>query len=207
MWERLVYALKLWWLDPLRSPLPILIFIILMAILPQPSWAEERCLQFADLSDGQFAVMRHGYEVGEPHNFGYTMAALALKETQGGKYLVNLNDPSFGPWQVTVRNIIHFGAGGEPVSDWSRDRMIERMINDIRWSAETALKVLLYWDEYHHRTMTYDSMAEYWVNLWGSYNAGVHYDGTAGRLYSETVNQLVRDLSLCDLFGYLEGNA
>lgn len=204
MWQRLLFVLRFWMLNPMQSPLPILILIALLVILPRGSWADERCEEFAALEDGQFAVMQHGYQVGREHNLGYTMAALALQESESGKYLVNLNDPSFGPWQVTVGNIVHFRGEGREVSDWSRDRMIERMMTDIRWSAETALQVLLYWDDYHNRTGTYESLSEYWVNLWGSYNAGIYYSGTTGRAYADEVQRLVRNLSLCNVFGYLE---
>lgn len=57
-------------------------------------------------SPKQKAVLLKAYEYGAPHDLGYTLAAIAWKESCAGEYRMNFQDPSAGIYHAHLPGLI-----------------------------------------------------------------------------------------------------
>ena len=128
-----------------------------LVILMLPFLAEATC----GLTPEQQSVLHFSYSYGEPHDYGYTMAAIAMEESHLGKYNIGLDAHSFGPWHVTVDKAL-IGLGWEDTL-FNRNRAAQLMLDDIYFSARLALRELLWWNEIRDND---------WRRVVESFNAG-----------------------------------
>ena len=134
------------------------------------------------LNIDQINIMSTSYFTGKQNDLGHTLAAIAWKESDFGRYSINLADGmygSFGPYQIHLH--LHVKALGIKTT-WSISREAERLINDIEYSSKVALDNLLYWKERSKGNKSpYKSML-------ASYNAGnAGIENIAGKAYAEDV--------------------
>lgn len=105
----------------------------------------------------QWSVLSLAYQIGLSSNLGYTLTAIAWEESKGGLYTVNNDLSDFGVMQVNIKNIKAY-APKQPTG-----RLVQRHITDASYNIETALKILVYFEDY-------------WEGDWQlavrSYNAG-----------------------------------
>ena len=99
--------------------------------------------QDCELTPEQRSVLHFSYSYGEPHDYGYTMAAIAMEESRLGKYNIGLDAHSFGPWHVTVDKALIEMEWEDTL--FNRNRAAQLMLDDIYFSAKLALKEILWW--------------------------------------------------------------
>ena len=91
------------------------------------------------------------------------MAAIAWKESSAGLRLVNLKDPSAGVFHNTIRSVM----GRHPElknTNENRSIILQRLVEDMDFSAAEALSELEFWKSEHGATA--------WTLIWQSYNGG-----------------------------------
>ncbi|EPU3828887.1 transglycosylase SLT domain-containing protein [Campylobacter coli] len=134
------------------------------------------------LNIDQINIMSISYFTGKQNDLGHTLAAIAWKESDFGRYSINLADGkygSFGPYQIHLH--LHVKALGIKTT-WSRSREAERLINDVEYSSKVALEHLLYWKE-----RSKGNKSPY-KNMIASYNAGnAGLKNKVGKAYAEDV--------------------
>lgn len=114
-----------------------------------------------ELTPSQQSIVHFSYSYGAPHDFGLTMVAIAMEESDLGRYRINLQDPSVSSWGVTVSKAIKkLGWRDTP---FNRNRAAQLMLNDIYFSAGLALETLLWWNDVRDGD---------WRRVVESYNAG-----------------------------------
>lgn len=113
------------------------------------------------LTKQQETVVRFSYAYGDPHDYGYTMIAIAMQESRLGKWRLNLDDPSAGTYHTTLdKGLKKLGWANNP---YNRNRVAQMMIDDEFFAAELALETIIWWDAYHKGD---------WRSVVSSYNGG-----------------------------------
>lgn len=117
--------------------------------------------QDCELTPEQEGVLHFSYSYGEPHDYGYTMAAIAMEESNLGKWRLNLQDPSASAWGVTIdKAVTKLGWDHTP---FNYNRAAQKLVDDIYFGAALALETILWWDKTREGN---------WRRVVESYNAG-----------------------------------
>lgn len=161
-----------------------LLLVLLFVFLPAVSYSAYDCSRINEMKEEQIDFIKQAYEYGEPHDLGYSMAAIGWKESKAGKYNINVQDPSFGPWHVTLPNALYFM--GWKDTKFNRNRVAQLMIDDISLSAQMALTVLKFWRKQYEND---------WIMVWASYNAGWNY--MYGLDYAYDIRYRIRIIDQC----------
>lgn len=145
--------------------------------------ARSYCGDIADMSVEQQVTLARSYQYGEPYDLGYTLSAIAWKESLAGKYKINYSDPSFGVYH----NVIHQVARREGVTgNFEKNRLAQRLVEDDEYAASQAIAELQSWLKYHKGDL---------YKAWASYNAGTAYE--YGLDYAADVKKKIRVLKRC----------
>lgn len=154
------------------------------------------CLIYADscrdikrFNQSQIDTVRYAYHYGKKHNLGYTMAAIAWKESCAGLYRINFDDPSAGIYHAHLPSVIkrHYKAKN---TSFKRNIVAEKLIRDPEFASKIALEELLYWKKIRKGN---------WKEMIKSYNKGFSWEKSKGRnkiaeAYYEDISQRVEIL-------------
>lgn len=138
---------------------------------------EVTCPKF---TQDQIDVMHKSYTLGEPHDMGYTLAAIALKESSAGEYVINAISRDFGIYQGNVETLCK--QAGVFHNSFQCNMEIQNIVNDINLAAKHALITLNYWRDYHEKRS--DSYLVYEKTV-RSYNRGFSFADQGGTDYWE----------------------
>lgn len=149
----------------------ILVSILTMLALCVSVYASEAVInsyvkQLENLTKEQKKIMLYSYRVGEPEDLGYSLAAIAWKESMFGKYMLNLADGrlgSFGVYHILLEYAI---ARARIKDDWNTSRLAERLMYDLDFSAKEAIGELKFWKNYFRKNKYQ------WKSMFAAYNAG-----------------------------------
>jgi hypothetical protein len=142
------------------------------------------CLVFDKLNNQQKETLYKAYKYGETDGIGYSLAAIGWQESQAGKYLVNLSDPSFGVFAITIKTASK--VEGIDEESFEANLLAQKLIFDFNYGMKMAKREILYWLNYHK---------EDWSRTWASYNAG--FDTSNGIEYTGLIAGYVRVLQKC----------
>lgn len=147
-------------------------------------YSQAECNFFDGLSHYQKEVAYKAYRAGYPHDLGYTMVAIAWKESKLGLYKVRYGyteyDRSFGVFHT----VAHWKT--KDMNPFNKGRWIQSMIENDLLSIQTGLEDLLYWKKQNNGD---------WFEMVGSYNGG----NTSNNTYAEDVVNIVKEVKLCDI--------
>jgi len=113
----------------------------------------------------QYNVLHKTFEKGRPFNLSYTMSAIALVESDLGKYLLNINaDKSLdcGVFMVNTKTLSN--------NKWEQARICERLQRDYDFSFSVALERFKYFYNYWRDKGYSKGLA--WKRAVCSYNSG-----------------------------------
>lgn len=160
----------------------LVITMVLVSLVQAADWEEVNRYyrQLKRLDKDQLEIMLYSYKVGATHDLGYALAAIAWKESNYGKYLMNIFDGnlgSYGVYHILLETAI---SRNKIKTNWDKSRYAEKLVFDIELCADEAISELLYWKSYFKRSATP------WKAMFAGYNAG--YKGlrsTAGKAYAD----------------------
>ena len=156
----------------------LLITTILSFSVPASAYSKQ--LKCPTFEPEQIEVMQKSYQLGQEHDLGYTLAAIALKESSAGKYRINAISSDFGVYQGNVETIC------KQAAVWHNSFMcnieIQRVVDDIEKAAEHAIETLSYWQNYHKKRT--DNYLVYQMTI-RAYNAGFNFNGSQAETYWE----------------------
>lgn len=166
----------------------IKIFLVVMALIAVPMVGNAcQALRAHGMDETQIGLLHQAHEYAEPYGWGLTLAAIAWKESSGGKYLINLQDPSVGPFHVTVDKVVrHLGWSDTP---YNRNRAAQIAMSDFEMTAHIAVMELAYWNIQRGRQ---------WRDTVISYNAGNNLNNPRGKLYGSDIASKVMLLKTCE---------
>lgn len=132
------------------------------------------------LSNEQIKVMIYSYQVGVEYNLGYSLAAIAWKESDFGRYLLNLSDGKYGSFGVYHVLLEYAAARNKLKTSWERSRYAEKLMLDMELCAQEAISELLFWNK------RYRKQEHSLLRALAAYNAGgKNINSPAGKLYAE----------------------
>ena len=164
--------------------------IALVMLLSAPVGAAT-CSEWDSLTEEQQYRLEYSFNYGKPDDLGYTLASIALVESQAGLYKVNLESKDFGIHQINYKTIMNtLGV----TSHWKKKEIITKVIVDDSLSAYLAMSVLKHFNKVHKGN---------WKKIVMSYNIGNRKDKKTikrGESYYEKVVSSVKMLKLCSGF-------
>ncbi len=147
-------------------------------------------MQPKDFNKNQKQVILKAIKYGANSGFGYTMAAIAWKESCAGEYRVNFADPSAGIYHAHIPGIIK--KHKQKDSNFMRNMVGELLMRDDNFASQSALDELNYWAKVRNGN---------WYEVIKSYNKGFSWEKDRERNkmaqeYFEDIVQRVKDLQI-----------
>jgi hypothetical protein len=151
----------------LKSKLSKYILLLLLPVfLHSVEYDMKYLKELEKLTTEQKEVLYLAYSAGAEKGYGLTLAAIAWKESQFGKFMLNITDGrhgSYGPFHVLLDYAI---IRHNVTSSWGKSRLAEKLVYDMEFSSKEALDVLTY---YHDRFKKKDNP---WKWAVAAYNNG-----------------------------------
>lgn len=167
----------------------LLFFCVLTLCLHLQANTNDPCINIEKFDENQLQTIRYAYHYGKKYNLGYTMAAIAWKESCAGLYRINFDDPSAGIYHAYLPNVIkrHYKKRN---TSFRRNAVAERLIRDPEFASQIALEELLYWKKIRKNN---------WKEMIKSYNKGFSWEKnkTKNKIaehYYEDISQKVQIL-------------
>lgn len=132
-------------------------------------------------------TLKTSYILGKKHGLGFSLAAIAWKESLAGEYIINVNDPSFGVHHI----LISTASKRANVKGIARNKLAVAIMKDIRLSASFAVQELLFWKKY------IKGQDRNWINIWAAYNGGHGYKKRIPNKYGRDIEKKIKWLRQC----------
>ncbi|MCT7910033.1 transglycosylase SLT domain-containing protein [Arcobacter lacus] len=145
-------------------------------------------IDIQNLTSQQLETLKKIKEKGEEHDLGYTLMAIAIKESKLGQYMINDKTHDFGLYQANIKTVL----SRHNITDtaWNRDVLASKLITDFQFATKNAIAELTYWQKIHKND---------WTKVWGSYNAGFKYNSKEARDYSQDIAAIIKELKKIDV--------
>lgn len=149
---------------------------------------EGKCVEPKKFNKNQKQVILKAFKYGAKDGFGYTMAAIAWKESCAGEYRVNFTDPSAGIYHAHIPGIIK--KYKQKDSAFMRNMVGELLMQDDEFASQSAFEELSYWHKVRKGN---------WYEVIKSYNKGFSWEKDKERdkmaqAYFEDVAKRVKEL-------------
>ena len=133
-------------------------------------------------TEEQLEVINTAYSYGFPHNYGYTLAAISIKESFVGDMIIryNANDPSTGVTHIQFDTLKHLSG----LNHWRALGVAEKMIKDDILSFKYSLLKL-------------ESIKGSFWYKWKRYNGS----GKAAEKYANDIQGIIANLKRCGIVG------
>lgn len=147
-----------------------------------------QCLAERELSTKQMEVLYEAFQLGKPHDLSYSLAAIAWKESSAGKWLVNAQEASYGPFQILLKTAIaRTKREGQNMSPFEQNMLATKLL-DIKFSSSYAIQELEYWQGVHGGN---------WRAVYASYNGGWSYKKPLPQAYAQDIIEKMQKLKGC----------
>jgi len=165
------------------------IVLILIILLNTYAGSNKYINMLKHISQNQWNVYKFISHNAKKYNLKYTLLAIAFKESQWGKYKLNLADPSAGLFHKLL-SYYCIELGLKP-NKWNESRLAERLINN---NAESFMVALCDFKKAYKyfRTKGY-SKALSWRYAIQAYNAGLNNYHAGSKYYKEII-KIIRAL-------------
>lgn len=138
-------------------------------------------------NNNQKKVLNISYALGKRHGLGFSLAAIAWRESSAGEYLMNLNDPSFGVYHILLKT----AKKRTGIKGLKSNKLAYALTTNIRLSASFAIKELNFWKK------TLKGSNRNWINVWSAYNGGFNYKKKIPQSYGKDIKKKVDWLATC----------
>ncbi len=157
--------------------------ILLCAALSHAAYGND-CSEWNSLSAEQQYRLEYAYNYGKPYDKQWTMASLALHESNGGRYRINIKSKDFGLFQINEKNIFNILG---VTSYWKKQEMITKVVMDDALGAYLALDVLQHFEKVHKGN---------WKKMIMSYNIGNKKDYKSLKKGVDYYNKVVHHMNI-----------
>ncbi len=131
---------------------------------------EGKCVELKDFSKAQKNVILKAFKYGLKSGYGYTMAAIAWKESCAGEYKMNFADPSAGIYHAHIPGLLK--KTNQKDTGFMRNMVGELLVRDDEYASQVALDELLYWHKVRNGN---------WQEVIKSYNKGFSWERDSER--------------------------
>lgn len=137
------------------------LFATMAFALPKVEF-KNSCVPLEKFNDTQKEVLLRSYLAGYQFGFGYTLAAIAWKESCAGEYKMNFQDPSAGIFHAYIPGVIKRYPKLKQ-NGFTQNMVGAMLVEDDKFAAQIAISELKFWDKIHKGN---------WRNIVKSYNKG-----------------------------------
>lgn len=117
-------------------------------------------------------------KLAKPFDLEKTIRTIIKIESDDGKYLVNLNDPSCGITHININTYLK--RHNIKDTSFNQNKACQDLINNPILAIANAIEELLFWKEYHCKNIC---TKEQYRNVVKSYNAGFNYKSKKAQEY------------------------
>lgn len=117
-------------------------------------------------------------KLAKPFDLERTIRTIIKIESDDGKYLVNLNDPSCGITHININTYLK--RHNIKNTSFNKNKSCQDLINNPRLAIANAIEELLFWKEYHCKNIC---TKEQYRNVIKSYNTGFNYKSKKAQEY------------------------
>lgn len=117
------------------------------------------CPAVAKLSTEQKNILVQSIQIGDKHNLGYVLAAIAWVESQAGMYPINANTHAYSPYHILLKTAL--ARRNVPDTNFNRSAMASRLVGDLEYSADLAIEEVQFWQKVRGKQNTFDWLASY----------------------------------------------
>ena len=135
---------------------------LLVLLIPALIWSAS-LKELKKLTPSQVEVLKKSMAYGKEYNLSYTLAAIAWKESNFGKYLVGRTTPDYGVFQNNIKTFSRRFKDRIQKSGLTKDEVIHALTHSFDIGAEAALAELKFWMKSRN-----------WLHAVQSYNDGTH---------------------------------
>lgn len=141
---------------------------------------------FNKLDSNQLFVLKEIYKRAQPYGLVYSALAIAWQESNFGKWSVNLQDPSCGPFQQSV---FHYMRKYKlKITDFNINKVCSELIFNIDLSVATFIAEIESWELVHRKRWNK------WDYIYRSYNAGNNWNSETAKIYSQKIRTRIKVL-------------
>lgn len=137
-------------------------FLIIVGLMATQLHSNELDKAYKHMTVKQKQCLKNAFERGKPFDLGWTLAAIAWEESIGGKFKLNVFDPSFGVYHIKIENALAFSKQIEDTR-FNRNRIAMWLIDDFDYSSAVCISILKWWMNFHNGS---------WSLAVASYNGG-----------------------------------
>ncbi|CAL9993710.1 unknown function [Vibrio phage K397] len=161
--------------------------MLTLAIVNYPVQAAKCNIVFGQ---DQLEVLQFSYDMGEPHDLGWSMAAISWKESSAGRELVRIDGKKYNMVSYGIyHSLLKYASKRAGCKSRACEaQLIQDLMTDPVRAAEEAIKELQYWQGYHGE--------DQWLDIWRGYNDGFQ-KSEDGYGYAANIADKVRYLKTC----------
>lgn len=142
-------------------------------------------------SKKQQEIIKKSIQIGEDEGIGHFLAAIAIQESQAGKFNVNAKTNSYGPYHILLKTALS-RMDMTDASDFKKNVIASRLVNDINFSAQHAISEIRYWQSIRGE--------DNWEHILASYNGGWKAMSKKESVdYAKTVLRIEKQIRTCSL--------
>lgn len=162
--------------------LALIMTILIPLISNASSIKTEQCPIRSQFSDQQWGIIEKGYNAANEFDYGLTLAAIIIEESDGGLWRVNPDSRDFGVTQINIKTgVIRLGYKN---TSWNRSVVASKLVADDDLAISVAVEEILFWHEQHNG---------YWKHVVASYNKGYNVE-RGMEVYYPKIAPLVNEL-------------
>ena len=160
---------------------------ILITLLASLSFTVQANQCDAWLDTNQQHVVNRAYELGVKTDMGWSLAAIAFKESSAGKFLVNEVTKDYGVFGINIKTATRRTQkllGGVSLTQEQIDGLSRHLTVDFNDGAMFAILELKFWIKVH---------GDDWKKVWSGYNGG--YSGSQASLdYADDIISIMKKM-------------
>ena len=139
------------------------------------------------LASDQQDVVNRAYQLGVDNDMGWSLAAIAFKESSAGRVLVNDITKDYGVFGININTATRRTQkllGGVSLTDEQIYGLSRHLTSDFNDGAMFAIFELTFWIKVH---------GEDWKKIWAGYNGG-YSRSNASLAYSDDIIKIMKKL-------------
>lgn len=136
-----------------------------------------------NLTAKEIKILKEIKNIGNKYGLGYSLMAIAIKESSIGKYMINVDSHDYGIFQAHLKTVINRNKIKN--TSWNRNKYAMKLLNDVSFATKNAIDELKYWRKVHNNN---------WRRIWSSYNCGWKYNSRTAKKYSRDIAKIIRKL-------------
>lgn len=163
-------------------------------LFAQPEKPVDYMEEWKSLSDEQKMLLHKTFIKAKDFDLGYTMTAIAWKESKAGKELVNWNLNSKGEvvsidcgvFQNNSKTVISRLDGNQKHTKSNIAKVCRNLVLDYDFSLFHAVEEIKYWESLY---------PDQWKKIWASYNGGFNNSSKVTLAYADDISKRIKFLA------------